>query len=161
MAKQFGLTFGSGDPRTNTGLTPTFLLFYNFSSGATLTSPAVSETYVGSGIYNFSYEPTISIAFLADGGAALGSASRYVTGVLDPIQAVDERVGTTSDSFGSTSIDPTTVIGWLKRAQEFFEGDKNFAKSTGVWQISSRGASTLLRTKNLTDNVSSSSSSGS
>jgi hypothetical protein len=158
MAKQYGLVFGSGDPRSNTGLTPTFVLFYNFATGATLPPPGISETMAGSGYYNFSYNPTFSIAFLADGGAGLDSSSRYISSVLDPIQAVDEKTGYITDSFGSTSIDPTTILGFLKRMQEFLEGNKVFTKSTGLWDVYSRGSTTLLVEKTLSDTTSQSTS---
>ena len=151
MAKRYSLAFGTGDPRLNTGLSPTLILFFNADTGATLPAPGITEILAGSGFYQFSYGPTFSINFLADGGAALSSSDRYVKGVLDPIQAVDEKVGTLGDSFGSTSVDPQTVIGYLKRAQEYLEGNSNFDKSTGVWDVYSRGSSTLLVEKTLTN----------
>ena len=69
---------------------------------------------------------------------------------------VDERVGVQGDSFGSTLADPTTLTGYMKRVQELLEGDALFTKSTGVWTISSRGSSTLLRSKTLTNTTTSS-----
>lgn len=153
MAKTFFLKFGSGNPATYTGLSPTLTIFSAYGSSA-LAAPGITETPVSSGLYSFSYEPLSSIAFVCDGGSALSSADRYITGVLDPIQAVDERAGTTSDSFGSTGTDPTTILGYLKRIQELLEGNATFTKSTGVWNIYSRGSSTLLREKTLTNTVS-------
>lgn len=150
MAKNYYLKFGSGDPASFSGLSPTFTIFSATGISA-LVAPGVTETPAGSGLYGFIYEPTQSIIFKADGGAGLSSGDRYITGVLDPIQAVDERVGTTSDSYGSTSVDPTTVMGFAKRQQEIQEGNAVFNKSTGVWDIYSRGSSTLLREKTLTN----------
>lgn len=147
--KTYWLTFGSGDPRVNTGLTPTMVLW--ITNGTTAAAPGISEIFAGTGFYTFQYGPTLPVAFLCDGGAILTGSDRYVKGALDPIQAVDEKVGTLSDSFGTTAIDPTTVIGWLKRTQEFLEGNATFAKSTGTWDIYSRGSSTLLREKVLTN----------
>jgi len=92
--------------------------------------------------------------FVCDGGAVLSSGDRYIVGALDPIQAVDEKVGTIADSYGSTATDPTTVFGYLKRDQEILEGDAIFTKSTGVWTIYSRGSSTILRVKTLTNSTS-------
>lgn len=155
MAKRYAIAFGTGDPRVNTGLTPTLVLFFNADTGATLAAPGITEILVGSGYYQFSYGPTFSINFLADGGAALSSSDRYVKGVLDPIQSVDEKVGTINDSFGSTSVDPTTLMGFAKRNQEFDEGNATFNKTTGAWDISSRGSSTLLVEKTLTNTTSS------
>lgn len=150
--KTYWLQFGSGNPTDNTGLAPTFIQFYT-QAGATVAPPGITEIFTGSGLYRFQYAPTLSIVFVADGGALLSNSDRYVTGVLDPIQAVDEVLGQTSDSFGSTSVDPGSAMGYLKRALEFNEGNADFQKATGVWSISSRGSSTLLRTKTLTNNI--------
>ncbi len=150
--KTYWLQFGSGNPATNTGLTPTLIQFFD-QTGATLAAPGVTEIFSGSGLYRFFYAPTLSIAFVADGGAALSATDRYVTGVLDPIQSVDEKMGTTDSSFGSTSVDPSTALGYLKRLQEFLEGNAVFTKATGVWDVYSRGSSTLLRTKTLTNDL--------
>ena len=155
MAKTYWMKFGSGDPRTNTGLAPTLVIF-NAGGITTITGPGITETPAGSGLYSFSYGATISYAFLADGGSGLAAGDRYITGVLDPVQAVDERVGVQADSFGSTSADPTTLSGYLKRIQELLEGDAVYTKSTGVWTISNRGSTTLLRSKTLTNTTTSS-----
>lgn len=149
--KTYGLKFSSGDPRIYTGLTPTFLIFSNSLTGSTAAPPGITEMVIGSGIYNFTYGPTTPIQFLVDGAGSLSSIDRYITGILDPIQAVDEKVGTTSDSFGSTLADPSTVLGHLKRIQEVNEGNKVFTKATGVWDNYSRGSSTLLFEKTLTN----------
>lgn len=60
-------------------------------------------------------------------------------------------LGDTSSSFGSTSIDPTTVFGFLKRAQEMAEGNQTYTKATGLLDFYSRGSSTLLREKTVSD----------
>lgn len=153
MAKSYWLKFGTGDPSSYTGLAPTLTIFS--AGGLTaLSAPGITEPIVGSGLYRFDYGPTTSIVFLADGGAGLSSGDRYITGVLDPIQAVDEKVGTLSDSFGSTATDPASVLGYLKRSMEFLEGNATFTKATGTWDIYSRGSSTLLREKALTNTTS-------
>lgn len=154
MSKSFYLKFGSGDPATYSGLTPTFSIF---SAGGltTLSAPGITETPSSSGFYRFDYNPTLSILFKADGGAGLSSGDRYIVGTLDPIQAVDEKIGFATDSFGSTSVDPTTLYGYAKRNQEFQEGNATFTKSTAIWQVYSRGSSTLIAQKNLTNTTSS------
>lgn len=152
MSKSYWLKFGSGDPATYTGLSPTLSIFS--AGGLTaVAAPGITETPSGSGLYRFDYGPTQSIIFKADGGSALASGDRYITGVLDPIQSVDEKIGTTSDSIGSTTTDPSTVLGYLRRNLEFNEGDATYTKSTGTWAISSRGSTTLLREKTLTNNT--------
>jgi hypothetical protein len=148
--KSYYLKFGTGDPVNYTGLSPTFSIFS--ASGVTaITAPGITETPAGSGLYSFTYGPTTSILFKCDGGAALSGSDRYIVGTLDPIQAVDEKVGTSTDSIGSTATDPSTVLGYLRRSQEFLEGNATFTKSTGVWQVYSRGSSQLLMQKSLTN----------
>lgn len=150
--KNYLLKFGSGDPTNFTGLSPTFSFFQIGPTlpWANLTPPGISEISSGAGLYTFAYNATLPIAFVADGGAALADADRFVTGILDPIQAVDERVGLPGDSFGSTSTDPTTLMGYASRNQEITEGDATFDKTTGVWVIQTRGGTTI-QTKTLTN----------
>lgn len=151
MAKDYGLKFGSGDPRNYSGLTPTFIQFWVHPTGTVLPPPGITEVVAGSGAYWYNYGTTQSIWFTADGGAALAATDRYVTGLMDPIQSVDQKIGNTTDSFGATNIDPSSILAFLKRNQEFQEGNSTFNKTTGAWDIYSRGSSTLLAEKALTN----------
>ena len=157
--KTYYLKFGSGNPANFTALAPTFTVF-NANGVTALAAPGITETPAGSGLYSFMYAPTLSILFLADGGSNLANTDRFLTGALDPIHAVDEKMGYTTDSFGTTLVDPSTVLGYLKRNQEFQEGDSTFTKATGVWDISTRGSSTLLREKHLTNTTTSATKTG-
>lgn len=169
--KQYYLKFGTGNPANYTGLTPTFTVFASggATTGAfqTMLPPGITEGLAGSGVYGFLYgPPTLSICFIAFGGANLSASDAYIFGGLDPVQAVDVTIGQPlTDSFGTTLADPTTIAGYCKRALEFNEGDKNYNKSLGVWDIYSRGATegvlggTLLREKVLTNTVTSATSS--
>lgn len=154
MANDWQLVFGDpgANPAATTGLSPTFILF-SLGGLTAAAAPGITETPVGSGIYQFSYTPTLSISFVADGGAALTNG-RYIPGGLNPSMVVSNEVGALSNGFGSTSVDPTTLIGWAKRAQEFNEGNATFDKSSGDWSIYSRGSSTLLAEKTLTNTTS-------
>lgn len=64
-------------------------------------------------------------------------------------------IGTTASSFGGTLVDPATVIGYLKRLQEFNEGNSIFTKQSGAWSIYARGnavgTSTQIAQKTITD----------
>lgn len=281
MAKTYLMQFGAGDPRTFTGLSPTFLIFMNMSNGATLVAPSISESLTGSGFYQFGYGVTQPIAFLADAATTgPGTAGRYVTGQIDPNDRADEYgntmialgvtnlaiattinstvnvitnitggtlatgqinigttlvaignslfalgnssaamgnsisamgitlsgtlgainamgnslnvmgstllgigntvsaigqsnavlsvgttlvaigntlsglvsfVGTTASSFGSTGTDPSTIFGFLKRSQEIQEGDQIYTKASGLLDYYSRGQTTLLREKTISD----------
>lgn len=64
--------------------------------------------------------------------------------------ALDAKIGTVSDTFGTSSVDPTTLFGKVNRLQEDAEGQGSFNKTTGIWSINSRGGS-LLATRTLTN----------
>jgi hypothetical protein len=48
--KTYYMRFGSGDPRTYTGVAATFLLFKT-SDGTNITPPGITEVPSGTGIY--------------------------------------------------------------------------------------------------------------
>lgn len=151
--KSYWVTFGGGgvDPRIYTGLSTSFVQFGN-SVGATSAPPGITEMYPG--WYRFQYDVgvTNNIAFTIDGGATLSASIRYITGVLDPNDLLSFNVGSTASSFGTTQF-PTDLFGFAKRISEFNEGVQTFIKNSGEWAIFDRGASTLLRMKTLTNNV--------
>ena len=159
-AKVYWLKFGSGDPRLKTGLTPTFLLFFD-QTGAVQSKPSITEVVAGSGAYGFSFasSATQSIFFLASAATTFATvADGFISGVLDPVLAVDQNtssIGALTDSFGTTSQDPTSLVGYVKRLQELLEGDQSFAAATGIWAMYSRGSSTLLRDKTVVNSGSS------
>lgn len=104
MAKFYSMQFGSGDPRTFAGLSPTFLIFVRMSDGATLTPPAITQSLPSSGIYQFTYGVTQAIAFLADAATTSpGTAGRYIQGQIDPADRIDE-VGSSLIALGNTAI---------------------------------------------------------
>lgn len=196
--KNYTVQFGSGDPRGFTGLSPTFLLFWNLSSGTTNAPPSISELVVGkTGLYTFQYGVTQPIAFLLDAATTSpGPSGRYVSGQIDPADRADEygntliayglstitginnsgttlvgigtslaalsvssmsfagSLGTPSSSIGSTGIDPTTIFGFLMRAQEMAEGNQTYTKATGTLDFFTRGA-TMIREKTISDSSSS------
>lgn len=236
--KTYSVQFGSGDPRTYTGLNPTLLIFVNISSGATLVAPSFTEALTGSGIYKFQYGTTTPISFLADAATTgPGTSGRYVTGQIDPADRSDEYgttlvgigttltgygvtnlalgttmvaigttnfgfgtsnfalgtsnfalgtsiiagqvnlgttlvgvgntlagigislnvftslIGSTSSSFGDSLTDPSTLFGYLKRLQENLEGNSQYVKVSGLWGIYSRGSSTTLANKTITNSA--------
>lgn len=179
MAKVYWLKFGQGSPADTSGLSPTFTVFRSHTGGV-VSPPGITQVIASYGLYQFEYTPSFPIVFVADGATTgLTNANRYLTGSLDPLDLVNERLaevgstligigstlsgigntvssfdtsvlGTTASSFGSTSVDPGSVMGYLKRLQENLEGDSNFNKTTGVWQIMTRGG-TLLQEKTVTN----------
>jgi len=178
MARDYWAAFGGGSLTTKSGLAPTFVTFIN-GSGSGIASPVITEP--GSkGLYKFSVDVTQTIAFVLDGATTgLAASDRFVVGVLEPqdnfgitLSAVSVSlasmgttllsvgntligfglsIGSTASSFGSTSVDPVDIFGFLKRAQEFQEGNETYYKATGILDFYSRGSSTLLREKTITD----------
>jgi hypothetical protein len=158
MSVRYSATFTSGDPRLVTGLSPTFIIFQT-ATGATLAPPSITETIAGTGIYGWSYAATLAIQFCLDGGSSVSDSSRYLTGVLDPVDQTDVQIGNSVSSFGDSSTDPSTLFGFAKRVQEFQEGNATYNKSTLTWDVYSRGSSTLLVEKTLSNTSSTASKS--
>ena len=151
MSKQAYFYFGSGLPGQYTGLSPTFIAF-NMGGITAIAAPGITEfaTAGMTGVYGFQFGATASVAFIIDGGSTLTSSNiRYIVGNLDPVLSIDQSIGYQTDSFGNTATDPTTLFGQAKRNQEFNEGDKAFAVSTGYWDNFNRGSTTLLFEKVL------------
>ncbi len=153
MAKKFMIRFGAGDPRSFAVASPTFTFFYNANTGASLTAPGITAIFPLTGQYWFEYGPTQAIGFLIDGGASLVGDYRYISGALDPIQAVDEQIGSGISPIGTTSVGASNLFGQVNRVYEFLAGDKDFNKSTGVWSIYDRGGTLLIETKTLGNDV--------
>lgn len=153
--KDYSVRFGSGDPRTFTGLNATFLFFVNMQTGATLTPPAISELFAGTGVYKFQWGTTTPISFLIDAATTSpGVAGRYVTGQLDPSDATNDLIGTSASSFGTSVADPTDLFGYLKRVIENLEGNETYYKASGALTIYSRGSSYTLASKTLANSIS-------
>lgn len=147
---------------------------YNVSYGATTsmafvldgatTGLATSQRYIPGAFDpqdNMSATLTIIGASLSVMGGSLsvmGTTLSAVGTVLDGLGTTllsgMSLIGNTTSSYGSTSIDPTTLFGFLKRSQEFWEGNQAYAKASGLMDFYSRGSSTLLVEKTITDSSS-------
>lgn len=159
--RDYFAVFGSGNPVTRTGLAPTFITFVS-STGAAGTAPAITEP--GSkGIYKFSYDASATLIVFTLDGATTGvpNTDRYVSGILEAqdafgvtLSAVALSIGSTASSFGSTGVDPGDLYGFMKRSLEMAEGNQTYTKATGLLDFYSRGSSTLLREKNISDSAS-------
>lgn len=101
--KNYVIRFGSGDPRTSSGLSPTMLIFVRSDTGATLAPPSVTEIAATWGLYTFQWGTTTPIAFLCDGATSNLGQLRYVTGSLDPADRADEY-GNTMVALGNTIV---------------------------------------------------------
>lgn len=97
-----------------------------------------------------------SLTAMGNSALALGvsnlaiGTSLYALGLTNAAQ-----VGTTASSFGTDLSDPTTIFGFLKRAQETREGNETYVKASGALSISSRGSSQLLASKTIADDTTS------
>jgi hypothetical protein len=153
--KTYTVRFGSGDPRTYTGLNPTFLFFVNAATGATVTPPSITELFANTGVYRFSWGTTTPISFLCDAATTSpGAAGRYVTGQLDPSDAVNEAIGSTTSSYGTATTDPVDLMGYLMRIRELLEGNETYYKASGVLTMYSRASSVTLAVKTISNSVS-------
>ena len=88
------------NPTDSAGLNATFLNFIKFD-GTTLTPPGITQLNAGTGIYQFTYTPSFSIAFRIDGAtSSLAASQRYVVGNLD----ITDNLNTDLTALGSTLI---------------------------------------------------------
>lgn len=110
-----------------------------------MTNVSIGTTGVGYGASNF--------LLLNNMGSTVIAIGSTVSGLGISLAGVASLIGSASDSFGSTSADPTTLFGFLRRAQEMAEGNQVYTKATGILQFFSRGSgtSTMLRQKTVTD----------
>lgn len=122
-----------------------------------LTLTAQGSTLVGIGNTGIALGTTAvaqNVGLLAQGVTltALGNTTLAQFGPLGTsLSAIGLLIGSTASSYGSTSTDPSDVLGFLKRAQEFMEGNQVYTKSTGILDFFSRGSTTLLREKTVSD----------
>lgn len=133
--------------------------------GATLvavgnTAVALGTTAVALGTSNYAWGNSnyaLGVSNYAWGNTnfAIGTTITGLVGTnTSLVSSIDARIGTTASAIGSTSVDPGDLFGYMKRAQEFREGDQDFNKVSGVWSINSRGG-TLLISKTLSQSSSS------
>lgn len=154
---QYFLKFGNGSPATYTGLSPTFTVFR--TSVGNTTPPSITEMST-TGLYTFSYNvgSTQPIAFVVDGATTgLINSDRYIVGSLslnDQNYQNIGPVGLPTDGIGDNSTVPTTMFGFIKRIQNWLEGQSTYTKATGVWQAYDRTGATLISQRTITENTS-------
>ena len=131
-----GFTTGLGTARyIMGGISPTD------DTGATISAMGVTLAAVGASLSVMGG----SMVAIGNTLVAIGATSGGIGSSLAVL------IGTTASSFGNTSTDPATLFGYLKRLQEFNEGNAVFNKATFAWDIYSRGSSTQLAAKALAD----------
>jgi hypothetical protein len=90
MGKEYGLHFGPTLLSASSGLSPTFTAFVRMDTGATVAPPGITQIMPGLGMYKFNYQPSYPIYFEIDGATTGLGIYRYIQGVLDPNDRVDE-----------------------------------------------------------------------
>lgn len=103
--------------------------------GVSLSAVSVTVGVIGSSLIGLG--STLNLIY--QGFTSLGSTLGPVLDVL----------GATTSSFGTSTVDPGTLFGYVKRLQELLEGNAAFNKQSGIWDMYSRGSTTLLREKTL------------
>lgn len=120
----------------------------NFALGTTIN--AIGTTLIGYGASNFAYGTSIftleqAMASTLTGiGATVSGIGATVSGIGVSLNAIMTVIGSTASSFGTSAADPVDLFGYLKRMQENLEGNSDFTKLSGVWNIKSRGGSLLI-----------------
>jgi hypothetical protein len=169
MAVNYLLQFGSGDPRTFTGLAATFLVFKDVS-GTNVTPPGITEVPSSTGLYYFSWGTTTSIFFLADAATTSpGSAGRYVAGNLDPLDRLSEvgatliALGSSGVALGTTAVALGTTAVALGNTQIALEtnqgttlvavGNSSIALGTSLYSLEQAIASTLLAVSGIGSSI--------
>ncbi len=152
MAKQYTLQFGTGDPRTFTGLNATFLIFKDTVAGSNVTPPGITEVPSATGLYYFTWGTTSPITFLADAATTSpGTSNRYIAGSLDPADRIDEvgttlvAIGNSLTSLGASSVGllnmGVTLVGIGNTSIAL--GISNFALGTSIYALEQTLSSTL------------------
>lgn len=116
---------------------------------------ATGQTLLGFGVSGFAQGSTLfGIGTTLIGyGTSIYASSISLMALGLTLGTLDARIGFTSSTFGDSSTDPGTIYGYLKRIQEFQEGQASFTKLTGSWAVKSRGGS-LLASKTVVNSSS-------
>lgn len=122
-----------------------------------MTNVALGLSNIALGSTNIALE-SIGLTSMAGLGLTLVGQGATITGIGNTLLGIGFSLGgvaailgTTASSYGSTGIDPADIMGFLKRAREFSEGNQIYTKSTGVLDFYVRGGVTLLAEKTISD----------
>lgn len=163
-----GATTGLSQRYINGVLDPFDLFGYTLNTmGASMNVMGNSLSVMGGslsvmgGSLNAMGVTVISLANLIDAGFSQGVLNyslivqNYSLAVQNYSLAIQgaSLLGDTASSFGTNLADPTTVFGFLKRAQEDLEGNEVYTKASGDLDIYSRGSSYLLAEKLISDST--------
>jgi hypothetical protein len=131
--------------------------------GVSLDAIGVTLTGIGNSVAAFDLGG-MGTSIIAIGDTLFGVGVTLV-GIGNTVSALDvagmgvtlvagfSLVGAATDLFGDSSANPTTLFGFMRRIQEFNEGNSDYNKGTGVWDIMSRGSSFALASKTITNSA--------
>ncbi len=130
-----------------------------FLLDAATTSPGTTGRYVSGQIDPSNRSDEYGNTLIAYGlsllatGVSLTASQVTLTSLGFTASNLSGLLGTTASLIGSNLSDPTTVFGFLKRAQEIGEGDQTYTKASGGLTLSDRTGATLLASKVISDNL--------
>ncbi len=139
------------DPYDTFGVTLNAIGTTLIAQGATIVAFGGTLTAQGTVLANLGTTTLAQGVLITGVGTTLVAQGSTLVGTGNTLLTLSSYIGSTASSFGSTSVDPTTLFGFLKRAQDLSEGNNTYVKSTGVLSMLSRGSSTLLATKTISD----------
>ncbi len=133
-----------------------------FAQGSTIFGFGVSGFAQGSTLFGFGVSNlAIGVSILAQGVSLTAQGitlfgqgvSLFALGTTSTAYAIANglAIGSTASSYGSTSVDPVDLYGFLKRARELSEGNQIYTKATGILDLYVRGGATLLIEKTISD----------
>lgn len=113
---------------------------------------ALSTTMIAQGATIVGIGASLNAASVTLGGIGLSlvGIANTLAPVATDVAGLVTSVGTSSSAIGFTNVNPTDIFGFLRRAQEFSEGNQNYAKATGILQYTSRG-NTMIAQKTISD----------
>lgn len=117
-----------------------------------LTNVALGTTNVALGTTAVAGIGNVSATLIAT-GATIVAIGNTLAGLNASFGSIASLLGDTSSLIGDNATDPTTVFGFLKRAQETREGDETYTKATGVLNIYDRTGATLLRAQTIAESA--------
>lgn len=100
-------------------------------------------------------QANIGTTLVAIGNTVLGIGNTLIgiSGLAVSLAGIETAIGSTASLIGDNVTDPATLYGYLKRLQNWNEGDSVYTKATGVWEVSAIGGNTLLASKTLDETL--------
>ncbi len=131
----------------------------NFAIGTTnlaygTTNIALGTTSVAWGLANNTAETNMGTTLVAIGNTSIALGSTILAEIGITTSGFGALIGSVGSTFGGSGSDPVDLFGYLKRLQENLEGNSIYTKQSGVWDIYSRGSSTKLISKTVTNGTS-------